>query len=62
MTKSDVYLAHVGTALSTERLAPYLRAMSGNLDNAVRLYEWNLWVSGAFYEALASWKSCSEMH
>ena len=40
-------------ALSPERIAPYLRATGGgNLDVAVRLYEWNLAISGALYEAL----------
>jgi hypothetical protein len=40
-------------ALSPERIAPYLRATGdGDLDVAVRLYEWNLAISGALYEAL----------
>lgn len=55
MTESPgigAYVSHVATALSTERLAPYLRATNGDLAEAVRLYEWNLAVSGAFYEAL----------
>lgn len=52
MTESGANVARVATALSTERLAPYLRAMNGNLAEAVRLYEWNLAVSGALYEAL----------
>lgn len=48
----EVNTAHIVTALSPERLAPYLRATSGDLTDAVRLYEWNLAVSGALYEAL----------
>lgn len=44
--------ARVVAALSPERLAPYLRATGGDLAAAVRLYEWNLAVSGALYEAL----------
>lgn len=52
MTEGSAHAAHVATALSAERLAPYLRTMNGNLAEAVRLYEWNLAVSGAFYEAL----------
>jgi hypothetical protein len=40
-------------ALSPERIAPYLRtAGGGDLDAAVRLYEWNLAISGGLYEAL----------
>lgn len=43
----------IATALSRERLAPYLRAAGGrDVAAAVRLYEWNLAVSGAMYEAL----------
>jgi len=44
--------ARVAVALSTERLVPYLRAANGELDKALRLYEWNLAVSGGLYEAL----------
>lgn len=39
-------------ALSPERFAPYQRKTGGDLHRAVRLYEWNLAVSGAFHEAL----------
>jgi hypothetical protein len=49
---SDPNAARVAAALSSERLAPYLRATSGDLIRAVRLYEWNLAASGALYEAL----------
>ena len=34
-------------ALSPERIAPYLRATGGGDLDAVRLYEWNLAISGA---------------
>jgi hypothetical protein len=44
--------ARIAAALSTERLAPYLTATSGDQAGALRLYEWNLAVSGALYEAL----------
>lgn len=44
--------APIAAALSPERLAPYVRATLGDLTEAVRLYEWNLAVSGALYEAL----------
>lgn len=44
--------APIAAVLSPERLAPYLRATGGDLTAAVRLYEWNLAVSGALYEAL----------
>jgi len=43
----------VTAALSTERLAPYLRAMNGDHVKALELYEWNLVVSSAFFEMLA---------
>lgn len=43
-----------GTAFSNGRLARYVGAMNSNLANAVRLYEWNVAVSGAFYEALGT--------
>lgn len=49
---SQVNVERVANALSPERLAPYLGTTSGDLTDAVRLYEWNLAVSGAFYEAL----------
>lgn len=42
--------ALIAAALSPERLAPYLRATGGDLTAALRLYEWNLAVSGALYE------------
>lgn len=52
MTESPRDMSRVATALSAERLAPYLRVTNGELAGAIRLYEWNLAVSGAFYEAL----------
>lgn len=53
MTEAIACVVHVATALSTERLTPYLGAMKGDLAEAVRLYEWNIAVSGAFYETLS---------
>ena len=44
--------AAVAAALSAERFAPYLRAAAGDIGDGLRLYEWNLLVSGALYEAL----------
>jgi hypothetical protein len=38
--------------LTSPRLAPYLRAASGNHRDAIRLYEWNIRLSGAVYTAL----------
>lgn len=52
MAENGVEVTRVAAALSSDRLAPYLRAASGDLAKAVRLYEWNLAVSGAFYEGL----------
>ncbi|MHA7278050.1 hypothetical protein ACX80O_16285 [Arthrobacter sp. Hz1] len=37
--------------ITPERLSPYLRE-AGNLQNAVRLYRWNIDLSGVVYEAL----------
>lgn len=42
----------VAVSLSSERLAPYLRAVKGDLSRALSLYEWNLAASGPLYEAL----------
>lgn len=44
--------ARIAAALSPERVAPYVRATGGDLDAGVRLYEWNLTISGALFEAL----------
>jgi hypothetical protein len=52
VTDSAANEAWVAAALSPERLAPYLGVAGGDLAKAVRLYEWNLAVSGALYEAL----------
>lgn len=38
--------------LSEDRLQPYLLAASGNYKNAVKLYQWNVALSGAVYEGL----------
>ena len=38
--------------LSASRLAPYLSATSGNQRQAISLYQWNIEVSGAIYQAL----------
>lgn len=52
MAVNEADPARVAVALSTERLVPYHRAANGELDKALRLYEWNLAVSGGLYEAL----------
>lgn len=52
VTERGTQAARVTQALSPERLAPYLRAASDDFIQAVRLYEWNLAVSGAFFEVL----------
>lgn len=38
--------------LTATRLAPYLAAVGGNRRDAIRLYQWNIELSGAVYEAL----------
>ncbi|WP_143261544.1 Abi family protein [Allokutzneria sp. NRRL B-24872] len=39
--------------LSSDRLAPYVFACGDDQAHALRLYEWNIELSGALYEALA---------
>lgn len=51
-SSDEVSTEHIVGALSPERLAPYLHATRGDVTKAVRLYEWNVAVSGALYEAL----------
>lgn len=38
--------------LSSPRLGPYRQAVGGELDDALRLYSWNLEVSAAFFESI----------
>lgn len=38
--------------LSQPRLAPYVAAAGGNIKDGLRLYQWNIDLSGAVYEAL----------
>lgn len=52
MISNEADMARVATMLSTARLAPYLRAANGDLSRALHLYEWNVAISGGFYEAL----------
>lgn len=40
--------------LTPTRLAPYLRAAQGNEKQAIQLYQWNIELSGAVYEAVAT--------
>jgi hypothetical protein len=51
-TQAAVRRAAIASRLSTPRLTPYLTATGGNLKEALRLYDWNVMVSGAFYESL----------
>jgi hypothetical protein len=44
--------AAIAALLSAPRLAPYLSAASGNVKDALRLYQWNVEISGALYECL----------
>ncbi|MFI0796751.1 hypothetical protein ACH4OY_29300 [Micromonospora rubida] len=46
-------LSAVEQALSTSRLEPYIKAGGGGLSEGLKLYEWNLSVSAAFFEVLA---------
>ena len=46
-------LAPIADVLSRQRLIPYLSAAGGDPAGALRLYEWNISISGALYELLA---------
>lgn len=46
-----VHSAVAGSITST-RLAPYLAEARGSVQDAIRLYQWNIEVSGAVYELL----------
>ncbi|MEU4190320.1 hypothetical protein AB0E69_00325 [Kribbella sp. NPDC026611] len=51
-TQPAVRRAAIAARLSAPRLTPYLVASHGNLRDALRLYDWNVEISGAFYESL----------
>lgn len=53
MPATSFDMAKVEASLSPERLGPYLRACRHNATQAIRLYEWNVQVSGAFFESLS---------
>ena len=40
--------------LSMQRLGPYLQFVDGDVESAIRLYQWNVNVSAAFFEMLAA--------
>lgn len=42
----------VAVAISPTRLAPYLAEANGRTQDAIRLYQWNIEMSGAVYELL----------
>jgi hypothetical protein len=48
----DPRTAAIVAQLSRPRLAPYLAAAGGNVRDGLRLYQWNIDLSGAVYEAL----------
>ncbi len=52
MRAAEADVALITSALSPERFGPYLHSTGSNPVAALRLYEWNLAVSGALYEAL----------
>lgn len=51
-TQPDGRLKTISAALSAARLGPYLTLTGGSVQSAVRLYEWNMELSGAVYETL----------
>lgn len=44
----DFYVRH----FSEKRLSPYLRQCDGDVDNAMRLYDWNTQVSSVLWESI----------
>ncbi len=50
--QTPVHHTVVAAKLSSPRLAPYLAATGGNVRQALRLYQWNVELSGAVYECL----------
>ena len=48
----DPRTAAIVAQLSQPRLAPYVAAAGGNIKDGLRLYQWNIDLSGAVYEAL----------
>ncbi len=44
----DFYVRH----FSEKRLSPYLRQCDGDVDNAMRLYDWNTHVSSVLWESI----------
>lgn len=52
-------LNQVVECLSPERLLPYLHSVpSGELQEALALYQWNISISGAFHEAISIAEVC----
>jgi hypothetical protein len=51
--KDPLWLEHIVSTLSLDRLAPYFQATQGSHEGALELYKWNIEISGAFYEALS---------
>ncbi|MHB8335636.1 MAG: Abi family protein [Acidimicrobiales bacterium] len=49
---SNISDSDLADSLSHERLTSYLTAAGGNMDRALRLYEWNVEASGAFFELM----------
>lgn len=43
----------IAARITSQRLSPYLRATSGSLEAAIRLYDWNIAASAALHEDLA---------
>jgi hypothetical protein len=50
--QTSTHHAAVAAKISAPRLAPYLAATKGNVRHALRLYQWNIELSGAVYESL----------
>lgn len=50
--KPDPRTAAIVAHLSPPRLTPYLAVAGGNIRDGLRLYQWNIDLSGAVYEAL----------
>lgn len=48
----QTFASVVETRLSPERLAPFLEACGNRRKDAIKLYHWNIRISGALYETM----------
>lgn len=56
--KAERFLPSLEEAISSERFATYLAHVDGDREQALRLYEWNIAASAAFYFPLQALEVC----